>query len=132
MDSAHPAIYPTGVNPNHKLNQMEFKVYDLIVKRFFATLGSPSTSLNTTLSIEVNDRYIFNAQGKKLLDQGWTYFYQSYSKLGESLVPILKKGNILKNIMITILEKFTQAPTRFNPSTLLQTNGEREDWHKIY
>ena len=125
MDSAHPAIYPTGVNPNHKLNQMEFKVYDLIVKRFFATLGSPSTSLNTTLSIEVNDSYIFNAQGKKLLDQGWTYFYQSYSKLGESVVPILKKGDILKNIMITILEKFTQAPTRFNPSTLLQ-RMERE------
>ena len=125
VDSAHPAIYPTGVNPNHKLNQMEFKVYDLIVKRFFATLGSPSTSLNTTLSIEVNDSYIFNAQGKKLLDQGWTYFYQSYSKLGESVVPILKKGDILKNIMINILEKFTQAPTRFNPSTLLQ-RMERE------
>ena len=36
-DPAHPAIYPTGITPN--LAGRQLKVYDLVVKRFFATFA---------------------------------------------------------------------------------------------
>jgi DNA topoisomerase I len=120
-DPAHPAIYPTGVKPKHTLNHLELSVYDLIVKRFFATFGDPFTILHTTSLIEVNDGYIFKTQGKKHLDKGWTYFYQPYFKLGETFFPNLKSHDILENDTVTILDKFTQAPVRSNPSSLLQT-----------
>ena len=120
-DPAHPALFPTGVRPKRTLNHPELRVYDLIVKRFFATFGDPFTILHTTLLIEVNDKYIFKTQGKKQLDKGWTYFYQPYFKLGETLLPILKRHDILEYDTITILEKFTQAQARSNPSSLLLT-----------
>jgi DNA topoisomerase I len=120
-DPAHPAIFPTGVRPKRTLNQPELRVYDLIVKRFFATFGDPFTILDTTLLIEVNDKYIFKTQGKKQLDKGWTYFYRPYFKLGETLIPILKRHDILEYDTIIILEKFTQAPARSNSSSLLLT-----------
>jgi DNA topoisomerase I len=120
-DPAHPAIFPTGVRPKRTLNHPELLVYDLIVKRFFATFGDPFTILDTTLLIEVNDKYIFKAQGKKQLDKGWTHFYQPYFKLEETVFPILKSHDILEHDTITILDKFTQAPGRSNPSSLLQT-----------
>jgi DNA topoisomerase I len=120
-DPAHPAIYPTGVKPKRTLNHLELSVYDLIVKRFFATFGDPFTILHTTSLIEVNDGYIFKTQGKKHLDKGWTYFYQPYFKLGETFFPNLKSHDILENDTVTILDKFTQAPVRSNPSSLLQT-----------
>lgn len=120
-DPAHPAIFPTGVRPKRTLNDPELRVYDLIVKRFFATFGDPFTILDTTLLIEVNDKYIFKTQGKKQLDKGWTHFYQPYFKLEETVFPILKSHDILEHDTITILDKFTHAPARFNPSSLLQT-----------
>ena len=120
-DPAHPAIFPTGVRPKRTLNDPELRVYDLIVKRFFATFGDPFTILDTTLLIEVNDKYIFKTQGKKQLDKGWTHFYQPYFKLEETVFPILKSHDILEHDTITILDKFTHAPVRSNPSSLLQT-----------
>jgi DNA topoisomerase-1 len=120
-DPAHPAIFPTGIKPKRTLNHPELRVYDLIVKRFFATFGDPFTILDTTLLIEVNDKYIFKTQGKKQLDKGWTHFYQPYFKLGETLLPILKRHDILEYDTMTNLEKFTQAPARSNPSSLLLT-----------
>ena len=36
---AHPAIYPTGEQPKRKLEVTEFKLFDLIIRRFLATFG---------------------------------------------------------------------------------------------
>src|SRR5690348_13829304 len=52
-DPAHPAIYPTGVAPSQRLDALEFKIYDLIVKRFLATFGHPATSQHAIVSIDV-------------------------------------------------------------------------------
>jgi DNA topoisomerase-1 len=119
-DPAHPAIFPTGVRPKRTLNHSESSVYDLIAKRFFATFGDPFTILDTTLLIAVSDKYIFKTQGKKLLERGWTNFYQPYFKFGETLLPILKSHDTLEQDTLTVLDKFTQAPARSNPSSLLQ------------
>src|SRR5918912_2596476 len=76
-DPAHAAIYPTGQKPSNKLQKIEFKIYDLIVRRFLATFANPSISLHTIVSIKIND-YIFNTEGKIQIYEGWTQFYKPY------------------------------------------------------
>ena len=39
INPAHPAIYPTGEQPKRKLEVTEFKLFDLIIRRFLATFG---------------------------------------------------------------------------------------------
>jgi len=123
-DSAHPAIYPTGEKPKTKLEVAEIKLFDLIIKRFFATFGEPSISQHTILTILVKDNYVFKTEGKKILYEGWMYFYKKYinsSLFGTPIVfPILHKGDTLKNVGITLMEKCTQPPTRYNESSLLR------------
>ena len=64
-DPAHPAIYPTGIKPIN-LNSAELKVYDLIVKRFFATFGETAIFKKTKIDILVNDNFLFNKVNNKL------------------------------------------------------------------
>ena len=123
-DPAHPAIYPTGQRPKGKLEDVEFKLFDLIAKRFFATFGDPSITQQTIITILVKGGYIFKAEGKTILYEGWMYFYRPYANTSNFEMPyilsIMQKGDILKNVDVILTEKLTQPPTRFNPSSLLE------------
>ena len=81
IDPAHPAIYPTGTKPKGKLEVAEFKLFDLIVKRFFTTFGEPAILQHTMAVILVKDEYNFKAEGKKLMHEGWMFFYKQYALL---------------------------------------------------
>ena len=116
-DPAHPAIYPTGVAPR-KLSGLEFKVYDLIVKRFLATFGDPAVSRRTDVAIDVNG-HVFKAEGRSPVYDGWMIFYKPYVSLERLEVPELRKGDLVKNLGIDMEEKFTQPPYRYNQASLL-------------
>jgi DNA topoisomerase I len=123
-DPAHPAIYPTGERPKEKLEAADFKVFDLIVKRFFATFGKPALSRLMTITIQVKKDYLFRAESRKTVNEGWLPYYRPYISLtktaSEKELPNLQNGDILQNISITIVEKFSQPPSRFNQATLLE------------
>ena len=119
-DPAHPAIYPTGAKPKGKLQGIEAKLFDLIVRRFLATFGDSAFSQQTTVRILVKDEHIFNADGKKMLYEGWMYFYKPYASSDiETDLPELQKGDILRNVVVRMDSKFTQPPPRFNQASLL-------------
>jgi len=117
-DPAHPAIYPTGVAPRQKLSGLEFKVYDLIVKRFLATFGDPAVSQHTDVKIDVNG-YIFKAEGRTPVYEGWMIFYKPYVRLEQRELPELHKDDWVKNLGVEMEEKFTQPPYRYNQASLL-------------
>jgi len=117
-DPAHPAIYPTGIAPSQRLSGLEFKIYDLIVKRFLATFGDPATSKHTKVSVDVNG-YVFRAENKVPLYEGWIAFYKPYVRLEYNELPELKHGDRLENHGIEMEEKFTQPPYRYNQANLL-------------
>ena len=117
-DPAHPAIYPTGVAPRQKLSGLEFKVYDLIVKRFLATFGDPAVSRHTDVSIGV-DGHVFKAEGRAPEYEGWMAFYRPYVSLERRELPELHKGDVVKNLGVEMEEKFTQPPYRYNQASLL-------------
>ena len=117
-DPAHPAIYPTGVVPGRRLGGPEFKIYDLIVKRFFATFGDPATSQRTKVSIDVGG-HEFRAEASAPLYEGWMLFYRPYIKLEQHELPELHDGDSVENLGTSMEEKFTQPPARYNQSSLL-------------
>jgi DNA topoisomerase-1 len=118
-DPAHPAIYPTGVAPRYnKLSGLEFKVYDLVVKRFLATFGDPAVSRHTDVAIDVNGR-AFRAEGRTPLYEGWMVFYKPYAGMDRRELPELHRGDSVKNLGINMEEKFTQPPFRYNQASLL-------------
>jgi DNA topoisomerase-1 len=117
-DPAHPAIYPTGVTPQQKLSGLEFKVYDLIVRRFLAAFGDPAVSRHINVTIDVGG-YIFKAEGMTLTYEGWRVFYKPYIRFNQRKLPKLHKGDLLRNQGIEMEEKFTQPPYRYNQASML-------------
>lgn len=117
-DPAHPAIYPTGIVPRQKLSGLEFKIYDLIVKRFLATFGDPAISQHTDVIVNV-DGHIFKAEGRIPVYEGWMTFYKPYVRMEQHELPTLRKDDTVKNLGIDMEEKFTQPPYRYNQASLL-------------
>ncbi len=57
-----------------------------------------------------------------MLYEGWMYYYKPYinrSGIGTE-IPELHDGDILKNVVVRRDEMFTQPPSRFNQSSLLE------------
>jgi len=118
-DPAHPAIHPTGELPKRRLEGTEWKLYDLIVKRFLATFGDPATIERIVVLIDVNG-YKFKANGRITKYAGWTKYYSPYANMHDVELPQLNVGDILANKGIKSAEKFTQPPLRFNQASLLE------------
>ncbi|MFQ5969030.1 MAG: DNA topoisomerase I [Nitrososphaerales archaeon] len=117
-DPAHPAIYPTGEVPRHQLEGVKWKLYDLIVKRFFTTFGDAAVMERIAILIHL-DGYNFRASGRRTIYEGWTKYYSSYAEIEEVELPTLKVGDALANREVKSAEKYTQASARFNQASLL-------------
>ncbi|HEY6534671.1 MAG TPA: DNA topoisomerase I [Candidatus Nitrosocosmicus sp.] len=124
VDPAHPAIYPTGEKLKQSLGESEMKLFDLITRRFFSTFGDNASAQKITVTITVKDEYIFKAEEKKILIEGWIVLYRPYSDtshfITQHILPQINKNDIVKNIDIKLIEKQTQPPSRYNQSSLLQ------------
>ena len=122
-DPAHPAIYPTGQVPG-SLKPREQKIYDLIVKRFFATFAKPAIRETMQVSLDVNQE-IFIAKGTRTIEENWHVFYKPYVKLEEITLPDLKEGGIVDINKIEKHDKETQPPKRFNQSSIIKELEKR-------
>ena len=122
-DPAHPAVYPTGTVPKRNLSAQEQKLFDLIVRRFLATFGEMATKQSDKATIKVGQR-IFLLRGSRILQKGWIPFYGPYAKVEELAMPKLKEGDSVKIVEIKLEDKYTQPPSRYNPSSLLKEMEE--------
>jgi DNA topoisomerase I len=118
-DPAHPAIYPTGELPNKALGYQEEKVFDLISRRFMATVAKPSTRLSSRMILQTGP-YRFFLHGSRIVEPGWTEYYRPYVKDEDQEIPSLEKGGKVPMDSIRSLEKFTQPVPRYNPGSLLR------------
>jgi DNA topoisomerase-1 len=123
-DPAHPAIYPTGEKPKGRLDIVQLKLLDLIIRRFLATFGGSAIGQDTTVTILVKGDHTFIAEGKKMIFEGWMHFYKPYIIRSESGTQFhlltIHNGDMLKNISMMMAEKFTQPSPRFNQASLLE------------
>lgn len=119
-DPAHPSIFPTGEPASKaKLNPVQQKVYDLIVRRFFAVFGDPATRETLNVTLDVNGEK-FLAAGRRTVEKGWMDYYGPYAKFEEVALPELKEKERVKMNALNMLNKETQPSARYNASSLIK------------
>lgn len=122
-DPAHPAIYPTGNIPS-KIEGRKKKVYDLIVRRFMATFADSAKRETMTISLE-SGKEPFNTKGTRTTYAGWHEYYGPHVKQSEDEMPKLTQGQELSIKRVEILDKQTQPPRRYTPSSIIKELEKR-------
>ncbi|HXD80404.1 MAG TPA: type I DNA topoisomerase [Candidatus Acidoferrum sp.] len=125
---AHEAIRPTDVNRTpdsikQYLSADEFKLYDLIWRRFVASRMAPAVYDQTQVEIEGGE-YIFRANGSVLAFDG---FYKIWPREenGEADLPELAESEELDYHGIKPEQHFSQPPPRYSEATLIRELEQR-------
>ena len=114
----HPPIYPTGVVDPKKLKPDHAKIYELVVRRFLATLAPDSTGLARKARVDVLGEP-FEGKGQLLTEPGWYRVYP-YSHPEETPFPVLAAGEKVGVSDVRLSEDQTKPPRRFSQGTLIQ------------
>ena len=115
--SDHFAIIPTLARPRH-LNEIESKLYDLVVRRFLAVFYPPAEFLLTTRITRVETQP-FKTEGKVLVSPGWLAVYGKEAQGDEAtLVPVQPNEKVATE-KVDVDALVTRAPPRLNEATLL-------------
>ncbi len=122
----HPPIHPTGgAAAREALGQDRWKVYELVVRRFLATLSPPDAKWTTTRCTFDAAGEPYKATGGRLLyPPGWRRVYPPYSEAKENILPVLAPGERLPIREVNLEEKETQPPARYSQSRLIQVMEE--------
>ncbi|MCX5782044.1 MAG: type I DNA topoisomerase, partial [Elusimicrobia bacterium] len=127
---AHEAIRPTSVKRTPEqikqyLSQEEYKLYDLIWRRFVAS--QMNDALFDTVSVDIKAKeYIFRSTGSTLKFKGFLEVYEikEDDEKSESL-PVLNEKEILNLINLANDQHFTEPPPRYNEASLIKTLEEQ-------
>ena len=126
----HHAIIPTGVLSN-SLNPDEWKVYDMVARRFISAFYPDCKVANITVLGDVN-QVEFKATGKQILEPGWRFVYKDdkgKASADENILPLFEKGEHGPHEP-ELAEKMTQPPKYYTEATLLramETAGKSVD-----
>lgn len=115
----HPPIYPTAGASSDKMKGDKWKLYELIVRRFLATVGPNAKAQITDVVINV-DGEEFNSQGYIQLESGWKKYYKKYIKVTENHLPKMNVGDKIDIRSIGIENSETKPPYRYNQGSLIQ------------
>jgi len=122
-DDAHPAIYPTGINPLN-LDGRQLKMYDLVVKRFFATFGESAIRENVKIVISINEEN-FIAKGTRTTYKGWHIYYDPYVRIEEIELPLFIEKETIPKVNVLCEEKKTNPPKRYTPASIIKELEKR-------
>ncbi len=114
----HHAIIITGKQPN-RLNEEEFKIFEMIKKRFLSIFLEDAIFIETTVLFDFND-YKFKLVHSFLKQKGWKELEPSKNdnKLLTELKPFTK-GETVYVKEFKVHEKESKPPKHFTDSSLL-------------
>ncbi len=149
---AHEAIRPTAVHREPQaikqyLNRDQFRLYELIWKRFVASqmapavydtmavdikAGRPAQPLAGAASLPTAEvehwRYLFRANGSTLRFAGFLAVYEeARDEAGEeegTILPPLAQGEVVDLVRLIPEQHFTQPPPRYTEATLVRALEE--------
>ncbi|WP_078393098.1 DNA topoisomerase III [Shouchella patagoniensis] len=118
--SDHHALIPTEQAVSASaMSDKEYKLYQLIVRRFLANFFPASESEQTTVEAEANGEK-FRAKGERLVSAGWrAEDLQEDEGDVQDLLPAMQKGDSIAVKSISLVQGKTSPPPRFNEGTLL-------------
>ncbi len=130
IQDAHEAIRPTYVDLTpvvikEQLTRDQFRLYQLIWKRFVASRMSYAKYETTSIKIDAGD-YRFTAAASKIIFAGYMSVYQNADDKQETDVisSSISKGEVLKTDEFEKLQHFTQPPAHFTEASLVRTLEE--------
>jgi DNA topoisomerase-1 len=127
---AHEAIRPTDVTRTPEavrpyLTPEQYRLYDLIWKRFLASQMASAELEVTSVNIRAKD-YLFRASGTVVLFDGFMTLYREGKDTTERdedelpPLPSLNKDEELRLIELKPSQHFTQPPPRYTEATLVR------------
>lgn len=130
---AHEAIRPTYIaNSEISGDSQEIRLYDLIRKRTIACQMADAELERTTISIKINGvKEKFITTGEVIAFDGFLQVYMESTDdentneaSNETLLPPVKKDDVLQMKEISATERFTQRPARYTEATLVRQMEE--------
>jgi DNA topoisomerase-1 len=116
MTTDHPPIHPVGV-PKTKLTTEQQKIYELVCRRFLATLAKDAISESVNASIDISGEE-FHASGYKVLEPNWKNIY-TYFREKRKPLPELIEGERVEVTKIDLKEDKTKPPKRYTQGSLI-------------
>ena len=125
---AHEAIRPTDPartpeTIKSSADPKQYKIYDLIWKRFIASQMEQAIFNNQTVLMAAttsDTTYLFKATGQRVVFDGFLAVWNIVEKANTPL-PALEKGDELELQELFPEQHFTQPPPRFNDASLVKT-----------
>ena len=115
----HPPIYPVGAAKKGDMRIDYWRIYELVVRRFLATLAPHAVAVHTNVRIDINEE-VFVSQGYHVKSPGWRKYYPYYDQK-EKLIPKMSQGDVVEILRIEELEHDkTKPPPRYTQGALIQ------------
>ncbi|MCU0850547.1 MAG: DNA topoisomerase I [Candidatus Thermoplasmatota archaeon] len=112
----HPPIHPVDA-PTKKLGTDQEKIYELICRRFFATLAKDAVSETTDVQFDISGEN-FTTSGYRLVEAHWKLLYP-YFKEKKKQLPELLQGEKLEIVKISLKKDMTKPPARYTQGALI-------------
>lgn len=132
---AHEAIRVTdlSIDVNNisskagSLTEQHIKLYDLVWRRFLASQMTATVYDQTTILVEAKakenkNKYLLRSSGSVLRFDGWR---RLFSIAEDQVLPEVKEKDDLSYLDMASLQKFTQAPPRYNDASLVKELEKR-------
>jgi DNA topoisomerase-1 len=114
----HPPIHPATPVKRSNLKEDEWKIYELIVRRFFATFAGETLWETMAVTVDISGEE-FGANGARLVEPGWRWYY-SYNLPEDRILPKLSEGQSLNVKEVNLVGKETQPPSRYGQGHLIK------------
>lgn len=132
---AHEAIRPTSVeNTPEKvkpfLDDDQWKLYDLVWRRYLACQMTPAIYDQTSIEMTVSGTeptLLFRASGSILRFDGFLALWQSDDKDEDALalLPELAEGDVIRCLEVVAEKHMTQPPPRYSETSLIKELEEK-------
>jgi len=118
----HPPIHPTGAATQEMLGNDAFRIYELVLRRFLATLAPDARWKTLKILLDAGGEE-YTVTGGQLIEPGWHAVYP-FSEAQETILPPFTTGEQLPVKKVKLDEKETQPPARYTQSKLIQRMEE--------
>ena len=130
IQDAHEAIRPTDIartpiSIKDSLSRDQFRLYQLIWKRFAASRMSPAVYETTSVHVGAGE-YVFTVSASKVVFDGFMSVYteEEDTEKKNVLSQSLKKGMKLSLMNLIPEQHFTQPPAHYTEASLVKTMEE--------
>ncbi|MBD3238384.1 MAG: type I DNA topoisomerase [Candidatus Moranbacteria bacterium] len=129
---AHEAIRPTYPEKKPEalkkyLNSNQYRLYDLIWRKFIASQMKPAIFDRVKIDIEtlnLTKKYIFAAKGQTIKFDGFLKVYEKFETGKENRLPGAQESQKLDLVKLLSERHFTQPPARYSDASLIKVLEE--------